>query len=134
MCGMTVKSLAVATSTDETDRVAHDPAADIPGHDLVDEAGRRWTTHWARWCDAKQVRQFLHREQDILIRSSTGGEVTRLSPEQARTWWREVHRCFEEPGKAAPSWSAEGLTWAVHIWHCDDGGEPSRLLVFETFC
>lgn len=120
-------------STSKIALVAHDSAADVPG-DLLEEAGRRWTTYWTRWCDAKQVRQLLRRDQDVLVRSSTGGEVMRLGAEQARAWWQEVHHCFEVPGQVAASWSVDGLTWAAHVWRCEDGGEPARLLVFETFC
>lgn len=112
----------------------NDPVADPAGRDLVDDAGRRWTTRWARWCDAKQVRQFLHRQQDVLVRASDGGDVTRLSAEEAQGWWREVQRCFEVPGELAPPSTVGGLTCAAHVWRCDDGGEPARLLVFETFC
>jgi len=114
--------------------VTPDSGTDAAGDDVLDEAGRRWTTRWARWCDAEQVRLFLRRDQDVLVRSSTGAEVTRLSAQQARAWWQGVHRCFGVPGQVAPVSSAGGLTWAAHVWRCEDGGDPARLLVFETFC
>ena len=102
----------------------------VLGDRLWDDQGREWSCSLGAWASRAVVNEVLPRSQKVLLHG-TDREMTWMSAEQARAWWRKAEPAFEVPGSGDVSVpDPAGLTYAAKVW--SHGTE--RLLSFQIFC